>query len=96
MSPFNNNIFVVTIGNGHRLKASDVVAHVLSVMGDNFARSCFVADLTSILLKDILQVRKYWCELSQNTWQGKLNLNSKTLISLLTININDLRDIENI
>lgn len=64
---------VVRLANqrgGHRLKASDVVAHVLAIMKENFARSCFGIDLTTILLKDILCIRRYWCELTGNAWHG--------------------------
>jgi ataxia telangiectasia mutated family protein len=54
-----------------RLNGQDVVSHVLKIMSDPFTKSAFGLDHTSLLLKDILCVRKYWCEISQATWQGK-------------------------
>ena len=52
------------------MKSIVVVSHILDVMKDEFTRSIFGMDLTSILLKDILSNYKHQCELSSKIWHG--------------------------
>ena len=57
-------------GGKHNLKASEVVSHVLAVVGNRVNCAQFGMDMTVVLLKDVLQVRAYWAQLRPKTWQG--------------------------
>ncbi|XP_067102314.1 serine-protein kinase ATM isoform X1 [Osmerus mordax] len=59
---------------GPRLKCSEVLNHVMEVLGVSFSCSAYGEDYSSILLKDFLSVRKYWCELTHQQWHSLLEL----------------------
>ncbi|XP_029458325.1 serine-protein kinase ATM [Rhinatrema bivittatum] len=57
-----------------RLKCQELLSHVMYTVTDSMSRASFGADYSSILLKDILSVRKYWCEIQQQQWTEMLTL----------------------
>ncbi|XP_062844079.1 serine-protein kinase ATM [Trichomycterus rosablanca] len=59
---------------GPKLKCADLVAHVVDVLQNTFTCSAYGEDYSSILLKNVLSVRKYWCEISQQQWHCLLDL----------------------
>ncbi|KAI1893428.1 hypothetical protein AGOR_G00123620 [Albula goreensis] len=59
---------------GPRLKCSELLSHIVDVIGSSFSCSAYGEDYSSILLKDILSVRKYWCEITQQQWHKLLDL----------------------
>uniref|UniRef100_A0A8B9JDG6 ATM serine/threonine kinase n=1 Tax=Astyanax mexicanus TaxID=7994 RepID=A0A8B9JDG6_ASTMX len=59
---------------GPKLKCSDLLAHVVEVMQSSFSCSAYGEDYSSMLLKNILSVRKYWCEITQQQWHTLLEL----------------------
>ncbi|XP_062423249.1 serine-protein kinase ATM [Rhea pennata] len=59
---------------GPRLACQELINYILKVMRDATSCAVYGADCSSILLKDILSVRKYWCEISQQQWSELLIL----------------------
>ncbi|MED6266273.1 hypothetical protein CHARACLAT_000394 [Characodon lateralis] len=59
---------------GPRLKRSDLLRHVIEVLQSSFCCSAYGENYSSLLLKDILSVRKYWCDISRQEWQSLLKL----------------------
>nr|XP_009682092.1 PREDICTED: serine-protein kinase ATM isoform X1 [Struthio camelus australis] len=59
---------------GPRLKCQELLNYVLKIMRDATSCAAYGADCSSILLKDILSVRRYWCEISQQQWSELLIL----------------------
>ncbi|RVE64573.1 hypothetical protein OJAV_G00127090 [Oryzias javanicus] len=59
---------------GPRLNCGELLKHVMDVLHDSYRCSAYGENYSSILLKDILTVRKYWCEISQQQWQSLLDL----------------------
>ncbi|XP_038077010.1 serine-protein kinase ATM-like [Patiria miniata] len=57
---------------GECLKCSSVVQHILELMKDEFTASAFGVDCCSVLQKDLLRSRKYYCELPQSAWHELL------------------------
>ncbi|XP_035299587.1 serine-protein kinase ATM isoform X8 [Cricetulus griseus] len=51
-----------------RLKCQDLLNYVMDTVKDSSNGVTYGADCSNILLKDILSVRKYWCEISQQQW----------------------------
>ncbi|KAL1781773.1 serine-protein kinase ATM [Sigmodon hispidus] len=51
-----------------RLKCQDLLNYVMDTVKDSSSGVIYGADCSNILLKDILSVRKYWCEISQQQW----------------------------
>ncbi|XP_073095404.1 serine-protein kinase ATM isoform X2 [Manis javanica] len=51
-----------------RLKCQDLLNYIMDIMKDSWSGIIYGADCSNILLKDILSVRKYWCEISQQQW----------------------------
>jgi hypothetical protein len=66
---YDGNIALAGGGRG-RLRAEDVVKHVLAVLEDDTCRTCFGTDHCTILFKDILGLRRYWPQLRKEHWQG--------------------------
>ncbi|XP_032767324.1 serine-protein kinase ATM isoform X1 [Rattus rattus] len=54
-----------------RLKCQDLLNYVMDTVKDSSNGATYGADCSNILLKDILSVRKYWCEVSQQQWLGR-------------------------
>ncbi|XP_028656011.1 serine-protein kinase ATM [Erpetoichthys calabaricus] len=62
---------------GPRLKCAELLSHVMNILQNSYTCSAYGADYSSILLKDILSVRKYWCEINQKQWADLLELYCK-------------------
>ncbi|KAK3513535.1 hypothetical protein QTP70_016470, partial [Hemibagrus guttatus] len=59
---------------GPKLKCADLLTHVVEVLQSSFICNAYAEDYNSILLKDILSVRKYWCEITQQQWHDLLDV----------------------
>ncbi|XP_030331993.1 serine-protein kinase ATM isoform X1 [Strigops habroptila] len=59
---------------GPRLKCQELLIYVMEIIRDPTSCAAYGSDCSSILLKDILSVRKYWCEISQKQWSELLVL----------------------
>ncbi|XP_077063729.1 serine-protein kinase ATM [Siphateles boraxobius] len=59
---------------GPKLKCAELLSHVVEVLQSPFSCGAYGEDYSSILLKDVLSVRKYWCEMSQQQWRSLLDL----------------------
>ncbi|KAM9038350.1 serine-protein kinase ATM isoform X1 [Sarcophilus harrisii] len=57
-----------------RLKCQELLNYVMDTVKDSSSGTTYGADYSNILLKDILSVRKYWCEISQHHWSELLAL----------------------
>lgn len=57
---------------GPRLKCQELLTYVMEIIRDPTSCAAYGSDCSSILLKDILSVRKYWCEISQQQWSGNI------------------------
>uniref|UniRef100_A0A8C6ZBB2 ATM serine/threonine kinase n=1 Tax=Nothoprocta perdicaria TaxID=30464 RepID=A0A8C6ZBB2_NOTPE len=55
---------------GPKLRCQELLNYVLKILRDATSCAVYGADCSSVLLKDILSVRKYWCEISQQQWSG--------------------------
>ncbi|XP_059563971.1 serine-protein kinase ATM isoform X4 [Myotis daubentonii] len=51
-----------------RLKCQELLNYIMETVKDSSNGAIYRADCSNILLKDILSVRKYWCEISQQQW----------------------------
>ncbi|XP_071472781.1 serine-protein kinase ATM isoform X9 [Marmota flaviventris] len=51
-----------------RLKCHELLNYIMDTVKDSSNGVIYGADCSNILLKDILSVRKYWCEISQQQW----------------------------
>ncbi|XP_041660775.1 serine-protein kinase ATM isoform X2 [Cheilinus undulatus] len=56
------------------LKCSELLRHVMDVLQSSYSCSAYGEDYSSILLKDILSVRKYWCDITPQQWSSLLDL----------------------
>uniref|UniRef100_A0A3P9C2P0 Telomere-length maintenance and DNA damage repair domain-containing protein n=1 Tax=Maylandia zebra TaxID=106582 RepID=A0A3P9C2P0_9CICH len=56
---------------GPRLKCSELLKHVLEVLQSSYCCSAYGEDYSSLLVKDILSVRKYWCDIAPQQWQSQ-------------------------
>uniref|UniRef100_A0A8C3VYE6 Serine-protein kinase ATM n=1 Tax=Catagonus wagneri TaxID=51154 RepID=A0A8C3VYE6_9CETA len=52
-----------------RLKCQELLNYIMDTVRDSSNGPIYGADYSNILLKDILSVRKYWCEISQKQWR---------------------------
>ena len=52
------------------LKCQELLNYIMDTVKDSSSGAIYGADCSNILLKDILSVRKYWCEISQQQWLG--------------------------
>ncbi|KAK7882896.1 hypothetical protein WMY93_029070 [Mugilogobius chulae] len=59
---------------GPRLKCSELLKHVMEVLQCSYSCSVYGEDYSSLLLKDILSVRKYWCDITSQQWHSILDL----------------------
>ncbi|XP_073922893.1 serine-protein kinase ATM isoform X4 [Castor canadensis] len=51
-----------------RLKCPELLNYIMDTVKNSSNGVIYGADCSNILLKDILSVRKYWCEISQQQW----------------------------
>ncbi|KAM7399540.1 hypothetical protein PAMP_018806 [Pampus punctatissimus] len=59
---------------GTRLKCSELLKHVMEVLQSSYSCSAYGEHYSSILVKDILSVRKYWCDITPQQWHNLLDL----------------------
>ncbi|XP_045929347.1 serine-protein kinase ATM isoform X1 [Micropterus dolomieu] len=59
---------------GPRLKCSELLKHVMEVLQSSYCCSAYGEDYSSLLIKDILSVRKYWCDITLQQWHSLLDL----------------------
>ncbi|XP_023669570.2 serine-protein kinase ATM [Paramormyrops kingsleyae] len=59
---------------GPRLKCADLLYHIMDVLRSSYSCAAYGEDYSSLLLKDILSVRKYWCEVTRQQWCDLLDL----------------------
>ncbi|XP_033952949.1 serine-protein kinase ATM [Pseudochaenichthys georgianus] len=59
---------------GPCLKCSEILKHVMDVLHDSYTCSAYGEDYSSLLVKDILSVRKYWCDIPPQQWHNLLDL----------------------
>ncbi|XP_076969163.1 serine-protein kinase ATM isoform X2 [Tamandua tetradactyla] len=57
-----------------RLKCQELLNYIMDTVKDSSNGAIYGADCSNILLKDILSVRKYWCEISQQQWLELLSV----------------------
>ncbi|KAM6448107.1 serine-protein kinase ATM isoform 1-T2 [Liasis olivaceus] len=57
-----------------RIKCQELLSYVMDTLNESSRYAIYGADCNSILLKDILKVRKYWCEISPQQWSDLQNL----------------------
>lgn len=69
---------------GPRLKCQELLKHIMDVLQNKFS-SAYGADYNSILLKDVLSVRKYWCDITQQQWSGIIS--NYEYFSLIDMNV---------
>lgn len=67
---------------GPRLKCSDLLKHVIEVLQNSYSCSAYGDDYSSLLVKNILSVRKYWCDIPPQQWHGQ-----SVLLRLLPSNV---------
>lgn len=56
---------------GPRLKCSELLKHVTEVLQSSSSCAAFGEGYSSLLLKDVLSVRKYWCDITPQQWHGQ-------------------------
>lgn len=62
----------LTLGaGGPRLKCSELLKHVTEVLQSSYSCAAYGADYSSLLVKDILSVRKYWCDIGPQQWHSQ-------------------------
>ncbi|XP_043928554.1 serine-protein kinase ATM isoform X2 [Protopterus annectens] len=59
---------------GPRLKCVELLNYIMDTLRDPFTCIAYGADISSILLKDVLSVRKYWCEITHIQWEALVSL----------------------
>ncbi|KAF3847994.1 hypothetical protein F7725_021022 [Dissostichus mawsoni] len=59
---------------GPCLKCSEILKHVMDVLQNSYTCSAYGEDYSSLLVKDILSVRKYWCDIPPQQWHNLLDL----------------------
>ncbi|XP_078023307.1 serine-protein kinase ATM isoform X1 [Epinephelus lanceolatus] len=59
---------------GPRIKCSEMLKHVMDVLKNSYSCSAYGEDYSSLLVKDILSVRKYWCDIPPQQWHNLLDL----------------------
>lgn len=56
---------------GPRLKCSELLRHIMEVLQSPYSCVAYGEDYSSLLVKDMLSVRKYWCDVTTQQWQGE-------------------------
>uniref|UniRef100_A0A672H796 non-specific serine/threonine protein kinase n=1 Tax=Salarias fasciatus TaxID=181472 RepID=A0A672H796_SALFA len=59
---------------GPRLKCSELLKHVIEVLQSSYCCSAYGENYSSLLVKDILSVRKYWCDITSSQWHSLLDI----------------------
>lgn len=53
------------------MKCSELLKHVTEVLQSPYSCAAYGEDYSSLLLKDILSVRKYWCDMAPQQWHSE-------------------------
>ncbi|XP_019720538.1 serine-protein kinase ATM [Hippocampus comes] len=69
---------------GPRLKCSELLKHVIDVLQNSYSCSAFGKDYSNLLLREILSVRKYWCDITPQQWHSLLDVYSRLFTSSST------------
>ncbi|XP_013917836.1 PREDICTED: serine-protein kinase ATM [Thamnophis sirtalis] len=64
-----------------RIKCQELLDYVIETINESSRYAIYGADCNSILLKDVLKVRKYWCEISPQQWSDLQNLYFKLFLN---------------
>ena len=64
-------VCVCVCPGGPRLKFSELLRHVMEVLQSSYSCSAYGEEYSSLLFKDILSVRKYWCDVTTQQWQSQ-------------------------
>ncbi|XP_034265463.1 LOW QUALITY PROTEIN: serine-protein kinase ATM [Pantherophis guttatus] len=64
-----------------RIKCQELLNYVIDTINDSSRYAIYGADCNSILFKDVLKVRKYWCEISPQQWSDLQNLYFKLFLN---------------
>ncbi|XP_030235860.1 serine-protein kinase ATM isoform X1 [Gadus morhua] len=59
---------------GPRLQFKELLRHVMEVLQSSYSCSAYGEEYSSLLVKDVLSVRKYWCDVTTQQWQNLLEL----------------------
>ncbi|XP_056139019.1 serine-protein kinase ATM [Lampris incognitus] len=59
---------------GPHLKCSELLRHVMEVLQNLHSCLAYGEDYSSLLIRDILSVRKYWCDITPQQWHSLLEL----------------------
>nr|XP_046246217.1 serine-protein kinase ATM isoform X2 [Scatophagus argus] len=59
---------------GPHLKCSELLKHVMEILQSSYSCSAYGEDYSSLLVKDVLSVRKYWCDITPQQWHSLLDL----------------------
>ncbi|XP_071112563.1 serine-protein kinase ATM-like [Haliotis cracherodii] len=57
---------------GPRLKCSNVLSHINEILEDDYTCAAYGLDYSTILLKNVLPVRKYWVDIKSRSWHDLL------------------------
>eukprot|EP00066_Takifugu_rubripes_P017315 XP_011606581.1 PREDICTED: serine-protein kinase ATM [Takifugu rubripes] len=66
---------------GPCLKCSELLKHMTEVMQSSYSCAAYGEDYSSLLVKDILSVRKYWCDIAPRQWHNLLELYCHLFVS---------------
>uniref|UniRef100_A0A8C5CP29 non-specific serine/threonine protein kinase n=1 Tax=Gadus morhua TaxID=8049 RepID=A0A8C5CP29_GADMO len=56
---------------GPRLQFKELLRHVMEVLQSSYSCSAYGEEYSSLLVKDVLSVRKYWCDVTTQQWQSQ-------------------------
>ncbi|XP_054649530.1 serine-protein kinase ATM isoform X1 [Dunckerocampus dactyliophorus] len=59
---------------GPRLKCSELLKHVIEILQNSYTCAAYGKDYSHLLLKEILSVRKYWCDITPQQWHSLLDV----------------------
>ena len=62
-----------------------MVSHILEMMEVDGVRETYGTDLSKVLLRDVLGVRKSWCQLSSKHWSREYNIGHRIIIIITCI-----------
>lgn len=79
---------------GFRLKCSELLKHVMEVLQSSYSCSAYGEHYSSLLVKDILSVRKYWCDITPEQWhsQWATYLNNEIIVCLIIVHVMTHKD----
>ncbi|XP_061781898.1 serine-protein kinase ATM [Nerophis lumbriciformis] len=59
---------------GPRLKCGELLRHVIDTLDNSYTCAAYGKDYSSLLLKEVLSVRKYWCDITPQQWLSLLDV----------------------